>query len=160
MTIEHMDSHANRVLALLKRQPNMTVGEIAASLSGIVQHEARKALARLREAGLVERKGGAPNIWFPVVEVQAKDAAPPKSLMGSTDYKPKYTAPARADAFDHLQIGSRRGDVVVPYAPPMGMEGVPIKVAQHPVKPQKVSPIGGSSFCKRTATPAMVVTRK
>jgi DNA-binding transcriptional ArsR family regulator len=144
--MEHQDSHERRILALLKRQPNMTVGEIAASLSGLVQHEVRRALGRLKDAGLVERDG-APNLWY---AKESKEKAPAKAE--NINYWKSGTLPSmepsRPDALDHTLVLSRRGDnTFVTHSAPMGIEGVPPKTQQTVIK--KVSPINSATFCKR-----------
>ncbi len=118
--MEHQDSHERRILALLKRQPDMTVGEMAASLSGMVSHEVRRALARMRDKKLVDREG-APNRWFAVEVDEATQPEPRPNVYEIPQYKPVYEAPARSDALDHTLVGSRLGDDVAPFGPPMGM---------------------------------------
>ena len=136
----------SRILALLKRQPDMTVGEIAASLSGLVQHEVRRALARLRDAGLVEREG-TPNLWHATEE---KADAPGKAA--NVNYKTVLTysemQPARSDALEHTQILSRRGDQFVEHSHVRGIVSVPAK-KQAPTTTKHVSPINSATFCKR-----------
>ena len=149
--MEIHDSHMTRVLALLKRQPKRTVGELAASLSGMVQHEVRKALSRLRDAGLADREG-APNLWY-ATEQQEKPA--PKRASNANywrPYTPPSMQPSRPDALDHEKICSRRGEKFVEHAPPFGIESVPPKSQQPVIK--KVSPINSATFCKRVPRPA------
>lgn len=150
--MEHQDSHERRILALLKRQPDMTVGEMAASLSGMVSHEVRRALARMRDKKLVDREG-LPNLWFAVEVDEATQPEPRPNVYEIPQYKPVYEAPARSDALDHTLIGSRRGDTFVTHSAPMGIEGVPPKTQQTVIK--KVSPINSATFCKKVPRPAI-----
>jgi len=152
--MEHQDSHERRILALLKRQPGMTVGEIAASLSGLVQHEVRRALARMRDKKLVDREG-TPNLWFAVEVDEATQPEPRPNVYKIPQYKPAYEAPARSDALDHTLVGSRRGDELVGFSVPKGIESIPVK-SSAPVAEKKRSPINGSTFCKRIPIPVMV----
>lgn len=150
--MEIHDSHMTRVLALLKRQPKRTVGELAASLSGMVQHEVRKALARLRDAGLVDRDG-APNSWY---ATEAKEKPAPKRANNANywhPYTPPSMQPARSDALDATLVLSRRGDTFVKHSAPIGMESVPQKTRQTVIK--KVSPINSATFCKKVPRPAI-----
>lgn len=153
--MEYQDSHMSRVLALLKRQPGMTVGEIAASLSGLVQHEVRRALARLRDSGLVERDG-APNLWY---AKESKEKAPAKAE--NINYWKSGTLPSmepsRPDALDHTLVLSRRGDAFVEHAAPMGIESVPVKAQVAIDHSKRISPINGATFCKRE--PIKVISR-
>lgn len=150
--MEHQDSHMSRVHAALKRQPKRTVGELAASLSGMVQHEVRKALARLRAAGLADREG-APNLWY---ATEAKEKPAPKRASNVNywqPYTPPSMQPARSDALDATFVLSRRGDKFVKHSAPIGMESVPAKAQQPVIK--KVSPINSATFCKRVPRPAI-----
>lgn len=153
--MEYQDSHMTRVLALLKRQPGMTVSEIAASLSGMVSHEARKALTRLKDAGFVTVRKDAQQTWFAVAKEEAQVPVQPSSVTERPPYKLQYEAPARGDALAHTLIGSRRGDDVVPFGPPIGMESVPIKEPIPIDDHKRRSPINSSTFCKRVPLPAM-----
>ena len=143
--MEHQDSHERRILALLKRQPDMTVGEMAASLSGMVQHEVRRALGRLKDAGLVDREG-APNLWY-ATDAQEQPAPTRTSNFKTGVHTLPSMQPARSDALDHTLVCSRRGDTFVTHSAPMGIEGVPPKTQQAVIK--KVSPINSATFCKR-----------
>ena len=143
--MEHQDSHERRILALLKRQPDMTVGEMAASLSGMVQHEVRRALGRLKDAGLVDREG-APNLWY-ATDAQVQPTPTRTSNFKTGAHTPPSMQPARSDALDHTLVCSRRGNTFVTHSAPMGIEGVPTKTQQNVVK--KVSPINSATFCKR-----------
>ena len=143
--MEIYDSHMTRVLALLKRQPKRTVGELAASLSGMVQHEVRRALGRLKDAGLVDRQG-APNLWY-ATDAQEQPTPTRTSNFKSGLHTLPSMQPARSDALDHTLVCSRRGDKFVEHSAPMGIEGVPTKTQQNVVK--KVSQINSATFCKR-----------
>lgn len=143
--MEYQDSHMSRVHAALKRQPKRTVGEIAASLSGMVQHEVRRALGRLKDAGLVDRQG-APNLWY-ATDAQEQPTPTRTSNFKSGLHTLPSMQPARSDALDHTLVCSRRGDKFVEHSAPMGIEGVPTKTQQNVVK--KVSPINSATFCKR-----------
>lgn len=153
--MEYQDSHMSRVLALLKRQPGMTVGEIAASLSGLVQHEVRRALARLRDSGLVEREGTT-NLWY---AKEAKEKAPAKAE--NINYWKSGTLPSmepsRPDALDHTLVLSRRGDAFVEHSAPMGIESVPVKAPVAIDHSKRSSPINSATFCKRE--PIRVISR-
>lgn len=152
--MEHQDSHERRILALLKRQPDMTVGEMAASLSGMVSREVRRALARMRDKKLVDR-AGTPNLWFVVKASEVVKPAPRQNIYEVPPYIPPYEQPARSDAMDHTLYGSRRGDDLVGFSVPKGIESIPAK-SSAPVAEKKRSPINGSSFCKRIPIPLMV----
>lgn len=149
--MEHQDSHERRILALLKRQPDMTVGEMAASLSGMVQHEVRRALGRLKDAGLVDREG-APNLWY-ATDAQEQPAPTRTSNFKTGVHTLPSMQPARSDALDHTLVCSRRGDTFVTHSAPMGIEGVPPKTQQAVIK--KVSPINSATFCKKVPRPAI-----
>lgn len=149
--MEIYDSHMTRVLALLKRQPKRTVGELAASLSGMVQHEVRKALSRLRDAGLVEREG-TPNLWH-AIEEKEKAPAKAENVNYWKPYTPPVMQPSRSDAMAHTLVHSRRGDAFVKHSAPLGIEGVPTKTPPTVIK--KVSPINSATFCKKVPRPAI-----
>jgi len=152
MTTEHMDSHASRVLALLKRQPGMTVGEMAASLSGMVHHEVRKALYRLRDAGRIQMKSGTQQTWSAVAPVEASAVEPQQCRMGLPPYVPAYEPPARSEGLLHTLVGSRRGNDVVPFALPLGMmNGFLGDKGNHShiqLVTKQCSPLYGNTFCK------------
>ena len=151
--MEHQDSHERRILALLKRQPDMTVGEMAASLSGMVAHEVRRALARMRDKKLVDREG-TPNLWFAVEVDESAQPTPRQNVYEIPLYKPVIETPDRADAMDHTLYGSRRGDQMVGFSVPKGIESIPVKAP--PIKRGKAqSPINSASFCKRTVIQVM-----
>lgn len=144
--MEYQDSHMSRVHAALKRQPKRTVGELAASISGMVKHEVRRALARLRDAGLADREG-TPNLWHATEE---KPDAPGKAE--NVNYKTVLTysemQPSRSDALDHKEILSRRGDAFVEHSHVRGIVSVPAK-KQAPLTTKHASPINSATFCKR-----------
>ncbi len=134
----------------------MTVGEIAASLSGLVQHEVRRALARMRDKKLVDREG-TPNLWFAVEVDEATQPEPRQNVYEIPQYKPVYEAPARSDALDHTLVGSRRGDELVGFSVPKGIESVPVKAQVAIDHSKRISPINGATFCKRE--PIKVISR-
>ncbi|MBY0466180.1 MAG: MarR family transcriptional regulator [Burkholderiales bacterium] len=137
------------MLALLRRNPGLTTGEIAAYMSGMTKLDARRAVNGLRDCGHVTRSKNTPVQWFPV-EKEKPEPAPSDSKYVS--YSPPSMAPARNDACQHELIGSRRGDEIVPHAPPLGMmNGFLGDKGNHShtlLVKKPVSPLYSNTFCK------------
>jgi hypothetical protein len=151
MTSDNTKGEANRrrILALLQRNPGLTTGEMAASLSGMTRLDARRTVQVMRDMGLITRSAHAPVTWYAAVAAENVPAPRERTFI---PYTQPTMEPARNDASLHELVGSRRGDEVVPHAKPVGMmTGKLGDTGNHShtqLIKKPVSPLYGNTFCK------------
>jgi hypothetical protein len=94
--------------------------ELISMLADVAPPKVREILQRMLHDGSAKTSGGRDALWQATGKA-AQIVRAPRVCNASmpTMREGLYPQPARADASDHLQIMSRRGDQLVPAMPPM-----------------------------------------